>query len=74
MLLPRQVRPKENGSGWTDPTIVFSPGDFTGDGYTDVITRATDGILWLYRGDGTGNFVGARKKIGDGWNTITKIT
>ena len=68
-----RTNPKTYGSGWTGPTALFSPGDFTGDSYTDVITRDTDGYLWLYRGNGAGSFLSAREKIGKGWNTMSKI-
>ncbi|MEV6631638.1 FG-GAP-like repeat-containing protein [Actinoplanes sp. NPDC051470] len=69
-----RTSPKEYGGGWAAPTAIFSPGDFTGDGYSDVITRDADGFLWLYRGNGAGAFRGARENIGKGWNTMSKIT
>ncbi|MFG1888060.1 FG-GAP-like repeat-containing protein [Micromonospora sp. NPDC049051] len=46
--------------------IVFSPGDFTGDGNPDVLWRkASDGTLWLLRGNGAGGFLsGTSEQIG----------
>ncbi|WP_148062112.1 FG-GAP-like repeat-containing protein [Micromonospora aurantiaca] len=45
------------GSAWSGFDIIFSPGDFDGDGTTDVIARYTPTKeLYLYRGTGRGNF------------------
>jgi hypothetical protein len=58
------------GSGWNIFDTVFSPGDFTGDGRSDVLARKTNGDLYLYAGDGRGGWAGAGRKIGSGWNTF----
>jgi hypothetical protein len=46
------------GGGWTSYDILFSPGDFSGDGKADIVGRRPDGTLWMYRGDGAGQFLG----------------
>ncbi len=55
------------GTGWQVFSQIFSPGDWDGDGNTDLlaIVRST-GDLRLYRGNGTGGFLGQRV-IGTGW-------
>lgn len=55
------------GSGWGVFTMVFSPGDFTGDGRTDVMGVTGGGDLYLYRGNGFGRFTGSGTRIGTGW-------
>lgn len=49
--------------------IVFSPGDFDGDGKADVIWRkAADGTMWLIAGNGTGGWkTGSSVQIGTGF-------
>jgi hypothetical protein len=48
-------------------------GDFTGDGWPDLIVRQTStGSLYLYRGNGTGFAGGSR--FGSGWNAMSSIT
>jgi len=63
------------GSGWNQFTSVFSPGDFDGDGFADVIARESDGGLRLYRGNGKGGWLGspAFTTIGSGWNQFNLI-
>ena len=47
-------------NNWSAYDIIFSPGDFTGDGKSDVIARhATNKDLYIYRGNGTGGFSGS---------------
>lgn len=45
---------------------VFSPGDITGDQIGDVVTRRSDGSLWISPGTGKGTF-GTAVRIGQGW-------
>ena len=55
------------GKGWGGFMAVHSPRDFSGDRRSDVIAATMAGDLYLYRGNGTGGFSGARTKIGSGW-------
>lgn len=48
-------------------SLFFAPGDLTGDGRTDLITRTTAGALYAFPGNGRGGF-GARRYVGGGWN------
>lgn len=58
----------------TDPTRkVVAPGDFDGNGTSDLLKREADGTLWHYAGDGTGKF-GAGRRIGDfGWEIYDRV-
>lgn len=59
------------GRGWQGMSALFSPGDFNGDGTSDLIARRrSDGALLLYPGNGTGGFLPATK-IGNGWQVMT---
>jgi hypothetical protein len=59
------------GRGWQGMSALFSPGDFNGDGTSDLIARRrSDGALLLYPGNGTGGFLAATK-IGNGWQVMT---
>jgi len=55
------------GSGWGGFTKVFSPGDFTGDGRSDLVGVTSKGYVYLYRGNGTGGISGAGTRIAVGW-------
>jgi len=46
--------------------------DFNKDGATDLIARDAAGRLWLYPGNGSGEFK-SRRQIGVGWNSMTAI-
>ena len=61
------------GSGWGTFSRVFSPGDFSGDGKTDLVAVKPTGELYLYRGNGLGGFAGAVTKIGVGWGTFAQV-
>lgn len=58
--------PRVIGRGWQIFTGLTGPGDWDGDGDSDLLARRTDGSLWLYEGAGTGGFDRARR-IGAGW-------
>jgi stage II sporulation protein D len=60
------------GGGWGGFTSVFSPGDFNGDGKSDVIARTSGGLLYLYPGNGSGGWLQPRL-IGRGWNAFSTI-
>ena len=63
---------RQIGTGWGVFTSVFSPGDFTGDGKADVIARTSDGLLYVYPGNGSGGWL-PRRLIGQGWNGFSVI-
>jgi hypothetical protein len=60
------------GAGWNIFNAVFSPGDFNGDGTSDVIARTAGGLLYLYPGNGSGGWLPPRL-IGRGWNMFSTI-
>jgi N-acetylmuramoyl-L-alanine amidase/FG-GAP-like repeat len=61
------------GSGWGMFVKVFSPGDFNGDGRSDILAITPLGDLYLYRGNGLGGFAGSGTKIGAGWSMFVKV-
>jgi len=63
---------RQVGNGWNIFTSVFSPGDFNGDGRSDVIARTREGLLYLYPGNGSGGWL-PRRLIGRGWNAFSTI-
>jgi FG-GAP-like repeat len=61
------------GTGWNGFSALVGPGDFNGDGTSDVLAReASTGYLWLYPGNGTGGWK-ARVRVGTGWNSLSRI-
>ena len=60
-------RREQIGIGWQPFTALTSGGDFSGDGNADILARASDGSLLLYRGNGAGGFIAPYPKIGSGW-------
>ncbi|MBT2447826.1 VCBS repeat-containing protein [Streptomyces sp. ISL-43] len=54
-------------TGWSPHDLLVSPGDFSGDGTADLITRDAGGDLWLHTGSG-GSAYAAPVKIGNSWN------
>ncbi|MGA8045923.1 MAG: polysaccharide deacetylase family protein [Dermatophilaceae bacterium] len=61
------------GSGWQGFTAILGPGDFSGDGRVDVLARDAAGLMWLYRGNGTGGWLTPRIQVGSGWQSMTAI-
>lgn len=59
-------------SGWNSVTSLLSPGDWDGDGKVDVMTRTSDGRLWLYPGNGKARLSG-KVQAGTGWNGANAI-
>jgi N-acetylmuramoyl-L-alanine amidase/FG-GAP-like repeat len=57
----------------TDSRGVFSPGDFTGEGKSDLLAVTSTGELYLYRGNGLGAFTGSGTRIGTGWAGFARI-
>lgn len=64
--------PRVVGTGWNIFDIVFSPGDFDGDGNNDVLGRDSAGNLHIYPGDGDGGWL-PPKRVGSGWNIFDSI-
>ncbi|HEX6682138.1 MAG TPA: VCBS repeat-containing protein [Candidatus Limnocylindrales bacterium] len=61
------------GNNWGAFDMIFSPGDFSGDGKADVIARnASTKDLVLYRGDGTTGF-SSNVVIGNNWGAFNAI-
>jgi hypothetical protein len=65
-------RAEQIGTGWGPFTALLAPGDWSGDGHTDILARQSDGALIMYRGDGQGGFAG-RAQIGSGWQGFTAL-
>jgi len=60
------------GTGWHDIDLLYSPGDFSGDGKVDLLLRRpSDHNLYLIRGNGSGGWAtGASELIGTGWHDL----
>jgi surface antigen len=58
------------GTGWAAFRTVLPTGDFSGDLQPDVLAVATDGRLFLYKGDGAGRWLMPRTQVGVGWQTM----
>ncbi len=57
------------GSGWGIFNWISGPGDWDGDGCSDLLARRADtGDLWLYPGDCEFSFKDNARIIGGGWN------
>lgn len=57
--------------GWSGYDSITAVGDFNRDGHADwMARRKSDGVLFLYRGNGAGNH-SAAQQFGTGWNTMT---
>ncbi|TJY67430.1 lysozyme M1 [Arthrobacter sp. CAU 1506] len=50
-----------------------TPGDMNGDGNGDLLSRRTDGTMWLYPGNGNGGFGAARQISTGGWQKYDAI-
>ncbi|SDD50835.1 FG-GAP repeat domain-containing protein [Glycomyces harbinensis] len=58
------------GCGWNVMNTIASVGDYNADGHVDwAARRASDGALYLYRGNGAGGF-SSYSAIGSGWNGL----
>lgn len=62
-------------TGWGTGTFnsVLAPGDWDGDGNPDLLARALDGGLYLYRGNGRGDFYQGSRKVAAGMNGASLI-
>lgn len=68
-----QVPGTQIATGWGSYVDIITPGDFDGDGRPDVLGRASDGTLWLYRGNGTGGFASPAFQIDAGWQGYVEV-
>lgn len=59
--------------GWEIFQGLLNPGDFSGDGKSDILATKSDGTLWLYRGNGAGGFVSGGTQIGSGWHVYDML-
>jgi hypothetical protein len=53
-------------SGWKSRLSIIAGGDFSGDGMTDIVSRDSSGVMWLYPGNGKSGFK-SRIKLATGW-------
>ncbi|WP_328450337.1 VCBS repeat-containing protein [Streptomyces sp. NBC_00386] len=60
-------------SGWTQYDVLTSPGDVSGDGRADLVSRDTSGNPYRNSGDGRGSF-GSRTRIATGWGGYRSIS
>ncbi|WP_328861396.1 FG-GAP repeat domain-containing protein [Streptomyces sp. NBC_00306] len=61
------------GTGWNQFNVLTSPGDLTGDGRADLVTRqATTGDMYLYANDGVGGLE-AKGRIGTNWKIYRAV-
>ena len=62
------------GSGWQSLTALLVPRDWNGDRKPDILARASDGRLLMYRGNAKGGFVtGTGETVGSGWQGFTAL-
>ena len=67
------VKPKVTyGTGWSPMTSLIAVRDWSGDGVPDLLARKSDGLLYLYAGNGSGGFRAAQR-IGTGWNMMVAV-
>lgn len=61
------------GTGWNQYDLLTSPGDVSGDGRADLITRnSSTGAVYLHKGTSDGKLA-ARVKLYDNWKAYKKI-
>ncbi|MER6115543.1 VCBS repeat-containing protein [Streptomyces sp. NPDC001743] len=65
--------PARISGSWGSYNLTVGPGDLTGDGKGDLLTRDTGGTLYLHPGNGTGSGLAARVRVGGGWNAYSVI-
>ena len=58
------------GRGWSSYDRLGGAVDLSGDGLPDVVATSPGGLLYLYRGDGSGGFQPGRTLLGRGWNPM----
>ncbi|MFL6027104.1 MAG: SpoIID/LytB domain-containing protein [Friedmanniella sp.] len=66
--------PVSLGTGFGGYDQLVNVGDWNGDGYQDLVSRATSGALRLHRGTGTGRFAtGVAMGFGTGLRAVTGV-
>jgi hypothetical protein len=68
-LMPRT----QVGVGWQTMRFVFSPGDFSGDGLSDVLAVLSDGRVRVYTGNGKGGWKGTPVIVSTGFSTASRM-
>lgn len=62
------------GNNWSAYDILLSPGDFSGDGYADVLARHSGNHnLYLFEGNGASGFKSGAIQAGTGWGDYDQI-
>ncbi|MFI8917322.1 FG-GAP repeat domain-containing protein [Streptomyces sp. NPDC053513] len=62
------------GAGWDAYNRLAGGADVTGDGRADLLARDKAGVLWLYRGTGSGTAPYAtRTRVGAGWGAYDQL-
>ncbi|MEU5397753.1 VCBS repeat-containing protein [Streptomyces sp. NPDC005963] len=62
------------GGGWNTFTSLTGASDLTGDRKADLLARDSAGAMWLYPGTGSTTApLGARTKVGTGWNIYNAL-
>ncbi|MFF5922851.1 FG-GAP repeat domain-containing protein [Streptomyces flavochromogenes] len=67
-LITRQ----EVGGGWQVYDTIEATGNLGGTAVGDLLARDKSGVLWLYQGNGRGNYA-TRLRVGAGWQIYDKI-
>jgi hypothetical protein len=65
--------PTHIAGNWNTYPLLVGAGDLTGDHYGDLLARDKAGVLWLYPGTGTNAALGARTRVGAGWNIYNSV-
>lgn len=66
---------RESGHGWGGFDAIVGA-DVTGDGYTDLVARKSDGTLWLYMNNierDNGVPYDEAQQVGHGWEVCNSI-
>ncbi|MFG2824738.1 FG-GAP repeat domain-containing protein [Kitasatospora sp. NPDC048365] len=67
------IRGTKINSNW-NYTMMVGPGDLTGDGKGDLLSRDAAGVLWLHPGDGAVyTKLGTPIKVSSGWNAYNTL-
>ncbi|MFD5765623.1 FG-GAP repeat domain-containing protein [Streptomyces sp. NPDC127049] len=67
------IEGEDIGRGWQVYNSIVGPGDLSGDGKGDLLARDRSGVLYLYKGDGTGTKLSSRIRVGSGWGVYNTI-